>query len=127
MSETWYEDETGPMVRPYTVTRGRTRPAAAHSLDLMSRVAAVPAEDLPPGVEPRLDHARSSLLTLLRGGPHTVAEVAADADLPLTVVRVLLADLVEAGLVTAAPPAAGEAARHDPELLREIADRLRQL
>ncbi|MFE7775992.1 DUF742 domain-containing protein [Streptomyces sp. NPDC057445] len=121
MSDHWYEDETGPMVRPYTVTRGRTRPAAEHHIDLMSRVTAV--EDRPG---PPLDHARSALLHLVRRGTRPVAEVAADADLPLTVVRVLLVDLVEAGLVRiSAPPV--HRGSHDPSLLREIADRLREL
>ncbi|MFP3990031.1 DUF742 domain-containing protein [Streptomyces sp. E11-3] len=120
--EHWYEDETGPMVRPYTVTRGRTRPAAAHTVDLMSQVTAVEAA---PSAA-RLDHARSSLLGLVRRGPRPVAEIAADADLPLTVVRVLLVDLVEAGLVQVTPPRTDQRHR-DPALLREIADRLRDL
>ncbi|MEV6396610.1 DUF742 domain-containing protein [Streptomyces sp. NPDC051907] len=122
MSETWYEDETGPMVRPYTVTRGRTRPDVEHSLDLMAHVAAVD----PAGGEPRLDHARASLLDLVRRSPRPVAEVAADADLPLTVVRILLADLVDAGLVRVSAPIARQGL-DDPVLLREIADRLREL
>ncbi|SDN02152.1 Protein of unknown function [Streptomyces wuyuanensis] len=110
------------MVRPYTVTHGRTRPVAEHHIDLMSQVRAV-EWDRP---EPRLDHARSALLELVRRAPRPVAEVAADADMPLTVVRVLLVDLVEAGLVrvSAPPDRRGE---HDPSLLREIADRLREI
>ncbi|MEI5010032.1 DUF742 domain-containing protein [Streptomyces sp. NPDC087659] len=122
MNDHWYEDETGSMVRPYTVTRGRTRPAAEHHIDLMSQVRAV-EWDKP---EPRLDHARSALLDLVRRAPRPVAEVAADADMPLTVVRVLLVDLVEAGLVRVSEPPARRGT-HDPSLLREIADRLREI
>ncbi|MEV6652268.1 DUF742 domain-containing protein [Streptomyces sp. NPDC051219] len=122
MSDHWYEDETGPMLRPYTVTRGRTRPAAEHVVDLLSQVTAVGAG----GQEQRLDHARSSLLDLVRRSPRPVAEIAADADLPLTVVRVLLVDLVEAGLIRISAPVAHEA-MSDPVLLREIVDRLREL
>lgn len=110
------------MVRPYTVTRGRTRPAAEHHIDLMSQVRAV-EWDKP---EPRLDHARSALLDLVRRAPRPVAEVAADADMPLTVVRVLLVDLVEAGLVRVSEPPARRGT-HDASLLREIADRLREI
>ncbi|WP_455354995.1 DUF742 domain-containing protein [Streptomyces sp. SYSU K217416] len=123
MSDHWYEDETGPMVRPYTVTRGRTRPAADHVVDLLSQVTAVEAAAAP---RPRLDHARTSLFALVRRGPRPVAEIAADADLPLTVVRVLLVDLVEAGLVRISPPVAHEA-MSDPVLLREIVERLREI
>lgn len=124
--EHWYEDETGSMVRPYTVTRGRTRPSDRHSIDLMSRVTALETAD---AAQAGVDHASAALLELVRRGPRPVAELAADADLPLTVVRVLLGDLAEAGLVCiAAPrrdPAGGPTA--DPGLLREIVDRLREI
>ncbi|MFF4546445.1 DUF742 domain-containing protein [Streptomyces sp. NPDC001435] len=121
----WYEDETGSMVRPYTVTRGRTRPSERHTIDLMSRVTALETDTARPGV----DHARTALLDLVRRGPRPVVELAADADLPLTVVRVLLGDLAEAGLVRIDEPrrlpVSGPAA--DPELLQEIVERLREL
>ncbi|MFI9806785.1 DUF742 domain-containing protein [Streptomyces sp. NPDC052301] len=123
--EHWYEDETGSMVRPYTVTRGRTRPVDGHAIDLMSRVT--PLETDAPGST--VDHARAALLELIRRGPRPVVELAADADLPLTVVRVLLGDLAEAGLIRIDPPrrltSAGPAT--DPELLREIMQRLKEL
>ncbi|MFJ9562952.1 DUF742 domain-containing protein [Streptomyces fuscichromogenes] len=125
--EHWYEDETGSLVRPYTVTRGRTEPSGRHAIDLMSQVTAMDTgEDAGlPGV----DHARAGLLALVRRGARPVVELAADADLPLTVVRVLLGDLAEAGLVRIDPPRrvtpAGPAA--DPALLKEIVERLREL
>jgi hypothetical protein len=122
--EHWYEDETGAMVRPYTVTRGRTRPSERHRIDLMARVTAVGGE-----VRPGVDHAGAALLALVRGRSRPVVELAADADLPLTVLRVLLGDLAEAGLVRVDAPrrvdAGGPAG--DPELLREIIERLREL
>ncbi|MET7762983.1 DUF742 domain-containing protein [Streptomyces sp. NPDC005336] len=118
----WYEDETGPMVRPYTVTRGRTRPATEVPIDLMAQISAV------EGADPRqaLDHARTSLLELVRRGPRPLTELAADADLPLTVVRVLLGDLAAAGVVRIGRPT-GQGSRPDPRLLREVAARLREL
>ncbi|MFD8394807.1 DUF742 domain-containing protein [Streptomyces sp. NPDC059680] len=123
--EHWYEDETGSMVRPYTVTRGRTRPSGAHAIDLMSRVTALDADA--PGRD--VDHARAALLDLIRRGPRPVVELAADADLPLTVLRVLLGDLAEAGLIRIDAPrrhaAGGPTA--DPSLLREIVERLREI
>jgi hypothetical protein len=121
----WYEDETGSMVRPYTVTRGRTRPSDRHTIDLMSYVTVLEPEDGRPGV----DHARARLLDLVRRSPRPVVELAADADLPLTVVRVLLGDLAEAGLVRIDPPRRSPrgGAAADPELLQEIVQRLREL
>ncbi|GGN38201.1 DUF742 domain-containing protein [Streptomyces fuscichromogenes] len=125
--EHWYEDETGSLVRPYTVTRGRTEPSGRHAIDLMSRVTAVDrGED---AGRPGVDHARAALLALVRRDARPVVELAVDADLPLTVVRVLLGDLAEAGLVRIDAPRrvepAGPAA--DPELLKEIVERLREL
>ncbi|WP_330456671.1 DUF742 domain-containing protein [Streptomyces sp. NBC_00820] len=123
--EHWYEDETGSMVRPYTVTRGRTRPSDRHAINLMSWVTALETDPAGTGV----DHAKAALLDQIRRGPRPVVELAAGADLPLTVVRVLLDDLAEAGLVRIhAPrslPVTGPAA--DPDLLREIVHRLKQL
>ncbi|MCW7941193.1 hypothetical protein AAW14_03365 [Streptomyces hygroscopicus] len=113
------------MVRPYTVTRGRTRPSDRHSIDLMSRVTAVETDDGTPGV----DHARAALLDLVRRGPRPVVELAADSDLPLTVVRVLLGDLAEDGLVRIDAPrrVPRGAPTADPDLLKEIVERLREL
>ncbi|MER6224822.1 DUF742 domain-containing protein [Streptomyces sp. 900105755] len=123
--EHWYEDETGSLVRPYTVTRGRTEPSGKHSIDLMSQVTALEAD----ASQAAVDHARAALLALVRRGARPVVELAADADLPLTVVRVLLADLAEAGLVRIEEPRrlepTGPAA--DPELLKVIVERLREL
>ncbi|WP_377274028.1 DUF742 domain-containing protein [Peterkaempfera sp. SMS 1(5)a] len=116
----WFEDEAGPLIRPYTFTRGRTRPAGGHEIALMSMVVRVP-----DAVLPALDHARSTLLHLLGADPRPVAELAADADLPLGVVRVLLGDLLDAGAVRISAPAAGR--RPDAALLREVAEGLRRL
>ncbi|MEU9152144.1 DUF742 domain-containing protein [Streptomyces sp. NPDC048417] len=123
--EYWYEDETGSLVRPYTVTRGRTEPSGRHTIDLMSQVTAVDADP----AEPDVDHARAALLALVRRGARPVVELAADADLPLTVVRVLLGDLAEAGLVRIDRPRQVEPAGQgaDPALLKEIIERLREL
>ncbi|MEU2354266.1 DUF742 domain-containing protein [Streptomyces misionensis] len=113
------------MVRPYTVTRGRTRPSDRYAIDLMFRVTALDTDAAGSGV----DHAGAALLELVRRGPRPVAELAADADLPLTVVRVLLGDLAEADLVRIDPPhrAPVGGAAADPGLLREIVDRLREI
>ncbi|MGW0731779.1 DUF742 domain-containing protein [Streptomyces sp. NPDC002851] len=56
----------------------------------------------------------------------SVAEVAAHVRLPITVVKVLLADLVDAGLVWARPPIP-VSERPDKALLKEVLDGLRRL
>ncbi|MDO0931528.1 DUF742 domain-containing protein [Streptomyces sp. DG2A-72] len=60
------------MVRPCTVTHGRTRPAA--HIDMLSQVTALRPDGGPSGV----DHARACLLALAHRGPRPVVELAAD-------------------------------------------------
>ncbi|MFF8958506.1 DUF742 domain-containing protein [Streptomyces sp. NPDC014894] len=111
------DDAAGRLVRPYTVSAGRTRPTT--TLDLLSLVMATgtaPAESLGP------DHA--SALELC-GGPISVAEVSAHLGLPAAVTKVLLSDLVDWGAVTARAPR-----RHptptDRSLLEAVLDGLRR-
>jgi hypothetical protein len=119
--ERWLDAEAGPVVRPYALTRGRTRPAG-EPLDLIAIVTAVPrAKPDPLRLAP--EH-----LALLRLGqrPASVAELAADLDLPVGVVQVLLADLREQSLITVHNPVP-PAQLTDPRILREVADALRRL
>ena len=109
-----------PVVRPYALVRGRTKPAGDH-LDVISmacslRVSVPDPADLEP------EH-----LALLQrcATPMSVAELASGLDLPLGVVRVLLADLRERYLIRIDRPAQGRVT--DIRLLREVADGLRRL
>ncbi len=90
----WFDDEAGPVVRPYAMTRGRTTSAAQHRLDL---IAVVIAESQDDGSE--ADHALSpehvDIVGLCRDAPQSVAELAAELDLPIGVIRVLIGDLVD--------------------------------
>ncbi|MFC4058754.1 DUF742 domain-containing protein [Planomonospora corallina] len=92
MTERWLDQDAGPIVRPYTVTRGRTRPTGA-GFDLIATVVAVrpPAENLSP------EHRR--VLAACRH-PISVAELASETELAVGVIGVLLGDLRDAGLVT---------------------------
>jgi DNA-binding transcriptional ArsR family regulator len=109
-----------PVVRPYALVRGRTRPTGER-LDVISmayslRVSVPEPADLEP------EH-----LALLRrcAIPMSVAELASALDLPLGVVRVLLADLRERELVRIDRPSQERVT--DIRLLREVADGLRRL
>ncbi len=116
----WLDRDAGPIVRPYALTGGRTRPTG-EALDLVSMITAVRgAQASGDGLEP--EH-----LTLLRlcRVPASVADLTADLDLPLGVVRVLLSDLLQRGLIAVARPAPGRLT--DPQLLKEVADGLRRL
>ncbi len=116
----WLDREAGPVVRPYALTRGRTRPNGA-TLGLIDQVAAAG----PLVVDARgLGPEHRQLLHLCRT-PTAVAELAAETDLPLGVVRVLLGDLLERGAVTvAAPPDVGT---QEESVMRSVLDGLRAL
>jgi hypothetical protein len=121
-TERWLDAEAGPVVRPYTFTRGRTRPAG-EPLDL---IAVVVANRRARNAGPtKLDPEHFSVLRLCRR-PTTVADLATDLDLPLGVVQVLLADLRERSLITVHNPIP-PAQLPDPQILREVADALRRL
>ncbi|MEU5993919.1 DUF742 domain-containing protein [Spirillospora sp. NPDC047418] len=129
--ERWLDAAAGPIVRPYAVTRGRTRPAG-EPLDI---VAILVATGRPPAEPGRLSRHQRRLLALCRR-PHALADLASDLGLPLGVIRVLAGDLIESGLVdvqrwsTPATPAGRPAMiqpHTDQNLLRMVLDELRAL
>jgi hypothetical protein len=117
----WFDDAAGPVVRPYAVTRGRTR-SQGRQLDLVAVVVgAAPSKMDRRWLEP--EHLR--LLSRCRQ-PITVADLASDLDLPLGVVRVLIGDLRDKGLARVSTPAPSEFAR-DEAVLRMVLDELHTL
>jgi hypothetical protein len=122
----WYDSEAGPLVRPYAMTGGRTKPGPSNvRFDL---IALVVVDDDPPGPaeESLLGPEHRSLLARCRAETQSVAELAADADLPVGVVRVLLGDLLESGFVRVSRPVP-PAQLPDERILREVIDGLRAL
>jgi hypothetical protein len=118
--ERWLDAEAGPVVRPYALTQGRTR-HTGESFDLVATVMATQAMADTSSLGP--EHV--SVLQLARA-PTTVADIASDVDLPLGVVRILLADLRELGLIAIRTPVA-MAERIDKHTLREVLNGLRGL
>ncbi|MGW6054882.1 DUF742 domain-containing protein [Streptomyces sp. NPDC055189] len=122
----WYDHEAGPLVRPYAMTGGRTRPGPTGvRFDLIALVTL--DENAPgPGDDTALGPEHRSLIELCRTETQSVAELAADADLPVGVVRVLLGDLLEMGCVQVSRPVP-PAQLPDEKILREVIDGLRAL
>jgi hypothetical protein len=122
----WYDAEAGPLVRPYTMTGGRTEPGPGGvHFDLIALVSA--ADQAPDSsADCRLGPEHRALLTLCRSETQSVAELSADADLPVGVVRVLLGDLLEAGDVQVSRPVP-PAQLPDERILREVINGLRAL
>jgi hypothetical protein len=117
----WLDEEAGPIVRPYALTRGRTRPTG-ETLDLIAIITAI------RGVRPdpsSLGPEHRSVLRMCRL-PISVADVASELDLPLGVVRILLGDLSEMSLISIHHPIP-PARLPDADILKEVVDGLRRL
>ena len=120
--EMWLDAQAGPLVRPYTLTRGRTRASGA-AFDLVSTVSTTGARIADPGT---LGPEHFSVLQLAQR-PTTVVDIASDMDLALGVVRILLGDLRELGLIAIKPPVPIQARKVDKNMLREVLHGLRGL
>jgi len=122
----WYDNEAGPLVRPYAMTGGRTQPGPTGvRFDL---IALVTLDKGAPGFDDdtSLGPEHRALIELCRMETQSVAELSADADLPVGVVRVLLGDLLELGCVTVSRPVP-PAQLPDERILREVIEGLRAL
>ena len=103
------------------MTGGRTQPGPAGvRFDL---IALVTLDDNAPGPEDdtSLGPEHRALIELCRTETQSVAELAAGADLPVGVVRVLLGDLLEMGCVKVSRPVP-PAQLPDEKILREVID-----
>ncbi|MQA84654.1 MAG: DUF742 domain-containing protein [Streptosporangiales bacterium] len=98
--ERWLDEEAGPLVRPYAMTRGRTRHTRA-DFDLIAIIACT---DATPDERAALGPEHEAILEVTRQ-PLSVAEISSYVDLPLGVVRVLLGDLLDQELITVRKPA----------------------
>ncbi|MEU5042418.1 DUF742 domain-containing protein [Streptomyces griseorubiginosus] len=122
----WYDGEAGPLVRPYAMTGGRTKPGPTGvRFDLIALVT-LDAGALGPGEDSALGPEHRALIDLCRIETQSVAELGAGADLPVGVVRVLLGDLLELGCVTVSRPVP-PAQLPDERILREVIEGLRAL
>ncbi|OAH13373.1 DUF742 domain-containing protein [Streptomyces jeddahensis] len=116
----WLDDEAGRLVRPYTVSGGRTRPSA--HFDLLTLVMAT-------GSRPKIylgpDH--DQILDLCHANPVSVAELAAHIGQPAVITKVLISDLAEhKALITRAPHAIEAAIPTDRETLEAVLRGLRK-
>ncbi|WP_280671867.1 MULTISPECIES: DUF742 domain-containing protein [unclassified Kitasatospora] len=116
------------MVRPYTITRGRTAPER-DDLTLITVLTTV--QDAPDSARPGgrgLQPEHRVILDRCRQ-PAAVAEVAADLDLPVSVTKILLGDLIAQGLLLARAPlsVARAGGGMDIGLLTAVRDGLRRL
>ncbi|MFI7670483.1 DUF742 domain-containing protein [Nocardia sp. NPDC049526] len=117
----WFDDEAGPLVRPYAVTRGRVM-GAGHDLDMLTVVVTA---DPPPTLR-RTDPEYADIVRLCRA-PQSVAEVAAYLKLPLAVTKILVGDLIGEGHLIFRAPVQPDAGPGDLNILRAVLDGIRKL
>ncbi|MFB7591427.1 DUF742 domain-containing protein [Streptomyces sp. NPDC056169] len=111
-----------PLVRPYAMTGGRTRPRYQLAIEALVSTTADPSRlqgQLP-------EHQRICRLCI---EIKSIAEISALLSIPLGVARILVADLAEAGLVAIHQPGGDEAAGGQPAvtLLERVLSGLRKL
>ncbi|WP_415951541.1 DUF742 domain-containing protein [Streptomyces sp. KLOTTS4A1] len=111
-----------PLVRPYAMTGGRTRPRYQLAIEALVHTTAQPHQlqgQLP-------EHQR---ICNLCHEIKSVAEVSALLSIPLGVARILVADLAEAGLVAIHQPGGDENSGGQPDvtLLERVLSGLRKL
>jgi hypothetical protein len=117
----WLDEEAGPVVRPYAVTKGRTTPDCEESFGLIDVVVATgdpPTELFRPGPEHR------RILGICQR-PMPVVDLTSEIDLPLGVVRVLLGDLTRHAMMRVVSAQQQEVP--DQQLLRMVLDGLESL
>lgn len=120
------EDLPSGLVRPYAVTRGRTRPRLEIALEsLVETTVRGRSAGAVNGSHGR-EHER--ITVLCDGQLQSLAEIAARMQLPLGVARVLIADLAADGLVAVYEPALlDENEAVGTELLERVLSGLRRL
>jgi hypothetical protein len=120
--EPWYDDAAGPLIRPYSVTRGRTT-SNWRDLDMITLVVAARWD---ASVE-RMGHEYADVVRLC-GNPVSIAEVSAGMSLPIAVTKILIGDLIESGyLIFRQPPTRGTNKTPDLKLLQAVLDGVRKL
>ena len=122
MTDGWsFEDDPGPLVRPFAVTRGRAG-RDLHKLDILTLVMAARSE----ADVAALDREYREIVRLCQRRALSVAEIAAHMDLLLVAVKVLVSDLIESGHLIYRPPRP-IAGRPDIQLLQAVLDGVRKL
>ena len=108
-------------VRPYVLTRGRTKPQIDLAIETLISASRGPSQ---PATDEHLEYARIRELTQQ---PRSVAEIAALLEVPLGVARVLLADLAAVGGIVVHDSATPTGAAPEFGLMQRVLDGLRRL
>ncbi|WP_069853934.1 DUF742 domain-containing protein [Actinoalloteichus hymeniacidonis] len=120
-SESWFDEDAGPLVRPFAMTRGRA-PSTRYELNMITLVVAVRSD----ADAVTLDRESAEIVRMCQQRPLSVAEISARLNLLLAVSKVLIGDLIEQEyLIFQAPPPPVETP--DMDLLQAVLNGLRDL
>ena len=136
--ESWFDDDAGPLVRPYSVTRGRTD-HGRHDLDVITLVMRIRPDSDTGHNRHRNDENRATTERLgprraepeyadilrLCESPLSVAEVAAKLSLSMLVTKILIGDLIDDGHLDFRSPSV-ETGVVDIKLMRAVLDGIRK-
>ncbi|WP_067572369.1 DUF742 domain-containing protein [Nocardia acidivorans] len=119
--EHWYEEDSGPLVRLFAVTRGRggaRRPELSMTTQLV---------DAQRGTSMwRTEPEYADIVRMCRN-PISVAEVSAHLRLPLAVTKVLVGDLIDDGRLVFRMPPPPTGSTSDMGLLTAVLEGIRSL
>lgn len=121
--EPWYDDAAGPLVRPFAVTRGRTR-SQRDDLNMITMVATTSY-----AFTVRLEPEEAEIIRLAQV-PQSLAELSAKIRLPLAVTKILVGDLLDDGLLISrspSPTTTGRNGRPEVSMMQAVLDGLRKI
>ena len=121
------DEPTGALVRPYAVTRGRTRPKLEIALEALVETTVRGRTGVARGGQ---GGEHQYIAAMCDGGRvQSLAEIAARMQLPLGVARVIVADMASDGLVSVYEPTSleDETDAVGTELLERVLSGLRRL
>ncbi|MBT8226650.1 MAG: DUF742 domain-containing protein [Dactylosporangium sp.] len=120
------DEPTGALVRPYAVTRGRTRPKLEIAIEALVETTVRGRQAGNGGLGQGQE--QQYIASLCDGRLQSLAEIAARMQLPLGVARVIIADMASDGLVAVYEPTSlDENDAVGTELLERVLSGLRRL
>ncbi len=117
------DPSTPSMVRPYARTGGRTRPVRDFEIEALVITTEQGHDD---SIVPLLSPEHATVVQLCHATV-SVAEISARLSTPIGVARVIIADMVELGLVEVMGTSADTGDERDPTFLRRVLSGLQRL
>ncbi|MET7773451.1 DUF742 domain-containing protein [Nocardia sp. NPDC005366] len=115
------DEDPGPLVRPFAVTRGRAG-TDLYNLDMLTLVVSVGS----PSEITTLDREYGAIIRMCNERPLSIVEISAHLNLLVAAVKVLVSDLITAGYVIFRSPMPTEM-QPDTLLIQAVLDGVRKI